>query len=114
EQDQQRAEIEAHQKKLAAVREQMKAIEDSISPLLEGGERDDFKMETNRIGILRKHVPDVLSQQIFDRYLALRKEQRSLERRKPSAMAQALCVTEIGPTPRETFVLSRGNPQAKG
>jgi hypothetical protein len=37
-----------------------------------------------------------------------------LQTDKPAALAEALCVTEIGRTPRETFVLLRGNPQAKG
>src|SRR5439155_514068 len=93
----QRDKIDVHQKKLSAVQDQMKALEDSISPRLEDGERDDFKHEANRIAILKKHVPGLLSQQTFERYLALRKELRFLERNKPSAMAEALCVTEIGP-----------------
>jgi mono/diheme cytochrome c family protein len=112
-QGRQRQEVEVHQQKLSAVREQMKTIEDSVGPRLEGGERDDFKQEASRMAILKKHVPDLLSQETFNRYLALRRELRALERKKPSAMAEALCVTEIGSTPRETFVLSRGNPQAK-
>src|SRR5439155_25264045 len=77
-------------------------------------ERDDFKHEANRLAILRKHVPDLLSQDTLNRYVALRRELRTLERKKPSALAEALCVSEIGRTPRDTFVLLRGNPQAKG
>jgi mono/diheme cytochrome c family protein len=114
EQSRQHAEIVAHRKKLSAVREEMKAIEDSVGPRLEGGERDDFKQEINRVAILKKHVPDLLNRETFDRCLALRKERRFLDRNRPSALAEALCVTETGPTPRETFVLLRGNPQAKG
>ncbi|HLJ92683.1 MAG TPA: DUF1549 and DUF1553 domain-containing protein, partial [Gemmataceae bacterium] len=113
-QDQQRAEVQAHQERLRTVRDRLKAIEDAVSPHLEGGERDDFKYDVNRSAILRKHVPDLISQDALNGYLALRKELRALERKQPSALAQALCVTEIGRTPRETFVLMRGNPQAKG
>jgi hypothetical protein len=114
EQERQREEIAVHQKQLSAVQRQLKDMEDSVAPLLAGGERDDFKHEANRLALLRKHVPDLLSREAFDRYVALRTEQRTLEKNRPTALAQALCVTEVGCTPRETFVLLRGNPQAKG
>src|SRR5262249_27089351 len=38
-----RAEVDAYHKRLSAVREQMRAVEDSVGPRLQGGERDDFK-----------------------------------------------------------------------
>jgi mono/diheme cytochrome c family protein len=110
----QREKIDAYQKKLSAVQQELNTIEDPIRSRLQGGERDDFKHEANRVTILKKHVPDLLDQQTFDRYLALRNELRFLQRNRPSAMAEALCVTEIGPVPRETFILLRGNAQAKG
>src|SRR5262249_10583442 len=47
------------------------------------------------------------------RYQSLRKQREELKSGK-AATAQALCVTEIGPVPRETFVLKRGNSQARG
>jgi mono/diheme cytochrome c family protein len=108
------AEVEAYHKKLADGRQQIKAVEESVRPRLEGGERDDFRHEANRVAILRKHVPDLLSQEEFDGYLSMRRELHSLVMNKPGALAEALCVTEIGRTPRDTFVLLRGNPQAKG
>lgn len=109
-----RSEVDAYHQKVSAIRERIRAVEDSVGRRLEGGERDDFMHEANRVAILRKHVPDLLSREAFNRYLALRKELHSLQRSKPSALAQALCVTEIGRTPRETFVFLRGNPQARG
>jgi hypothetical protein len=114
EQTSHRAEVDAYKEKLSAFRVEMRAIENSVGAHLQGGERDDFKYEQNRVAILRKHVPDLLSQETFDRYLAVRKEIQALQINRPSALAEALCVTEIGSTPRKTFVLARGNPQAKG
>src|SRR5262249_31946743 len=67
-----------------------------------------------RLPILRKHVPDLLSPKEFDAYLALWRERDSKRKFAPAALAQALCVTEVGLMPRETFVLQRGNPQARG
>ena len=41
-------------------------------------------------------------------------EKAQLERKQPAGLAQALCVTEAGPTPPDTFVLVRGNPRSPG
>src|SRR5262249_11694477 len=68
----------------------------------------------HRLRILRQHVPDLLTQKEFDAYLALYRERDQRKKFAPAALAQALCVTEIGPRPRDTFVLLRGNPQARG
>jgi len=114
EQQQQKEQVAAHQKKIATVNEALKSIEAEIQPKLQGGERDDFKYELNRLPILKKNTPALLSQETFDRYAALRKERDKLERTKPTSLAMALCITEEGPKARETFILKRGNPQAKG
>ena len=106
--------VAAHQKMVQAVMREITAIEEAVRPRLEGGERDDFKYEMNRPGILKRHVPEFLSQETLDRYLALHKKRRDQEKKKPSSLAQALCVTEAGPTPRDTFVFARGNPHAPG
>src|SRR5262249_47510656 len=110
---QQSDEVGAYRKKLATLRTQMKAIEDALAPHLEGGERDDFPVEQYRADIIRKHVPRHVSQQTHERYQALGRERAALERRRPAALAQALCVTE-GRTPPATYVLLRGNPRSRG
>jgi hypothetical protein len=110
----QKAEIAEHQKRLDALAEEMKAIEAALVPQLEGGERDDFKRPEYRLEILRKHVPEHVTQEDFERYESRIRERAFLERRKSAGLAQALCVTEGGRTPPETFVLLRGNPRAPG
>jgi mono/diheme cytochrome c family protein len=107
-------EIAEFQKRLAALGEQVKAIEDALAPHLEAGERDDFKEEPNRPDILRKHVPKHVSPQTYDRYLSLLRERAALARNRPAGLAQALCVSERGPTPPPTFVLLRGSPRSRG
>src|SRR5262249_47149978 len=86
----QQAEIAEDQNRLADIAAGMKAIEDALLPHLEGGERDDFKVPENRLDILRKHVPQHVTQEDYERYEALGRERFSLERRKPSGLAQAL------------------------
>jgi hypothetical protein len=92
----------------------MAAIEDALRPHLEGGEHDDFAYEQNRPDVLRKHVPEHVSQADYDRYLALGRELLGLARGAPRSLARALCVVEGGPTPPETFVLARGDPRSPG
>jgi mono/diheme cytochrome c family protein len=100
-------------RQLAEIEKQLAAIEEQVRPHLEGGERDDFQYEQHRERLIKKYVPKVISAEAFERYQALRKQREELKSGK-AATPQALCVTEIGPVPRETFVLKRGNPQAQG
>jgi hypothetical protein len=112
--ERQAAAVAAHQKQLADLDAKLKAIEDPVAAKLPGGERDDFKTDANKLAILRKHVPDLISQEKLNEYQALRRQRMQLGRTQPAALDQALVVTEKGPTPADTFVLLRGNPQAKG
>jgi mono/diheme cytochrome c family protein len=110
---QEQQELNARNKKrLADIDKQLTAIEDMVRPHLEGGEIDDFKFEQNREDLIKKRVPKPVSQETFDRYVALRKQREELKNAKSSA--QALCVKEAGPVPPATFLLKRGNPLAKG
>jgi mono/diheme cytochrome c family protein len=113
-QQDQKEQIAEHQKKLAAIAEQMKAIEEELAPKLEAGERDDFKVELYRSEIIRKHIPEHVTREAYDRYLALGRERAALEAAQPQALGQALCVSESGRTPPDTFVLGRGNPRSPG
>jgi hypothetical protein len=106
--------IDAHKRKLADLGTQLKMIEDSVAGRLKGGERDDFKFEQNRIPILKKNVPALLTREMFDSYRALWQQRDALKKNPPRPATQALCITEIGPKPRDTFVLQRGNPASPG
>jgi mono/diheme cytochrome c family protein len=110
----QKQEIAAYKERLAEVARQMKAVEDALRPHLTGGEKDDFAHPERRQDIIRRHVPQHVTAEDYDLYTARVREKAQLERRQPSGIAQALCVSEAGPTPPDTFVHVRGDPRSKG
>lgn len=101
-----------HQAKMTDVEAKIKAVEADVYGKLVGGEKDDFRHEMNKLPLMRKHAGGLISQEQTDLYLNLRREKSRLKRAAPAATEQALVVKET--TPRETFVLGRGNYQAKG
>jgi mono/diheme cytochrome c family protein len=112
--DQRKDEVAARQRRLAIVIERLKATEDGLVSHLDAGERDDFKEEQNRADIISKHVPTHVTQEDYEAYRSLIRERAQLERAAPQTAARALCVTERGATPPETFVFIRGNPRTQG
>jgi Protein of unknown function (DUF1549)/Protein of unknown function (DUF1553)/Planctomycete cytochrome C len=106
--------VAEHQKKLSELVRKIKAIEAAVRPKLTNVEKEDFRYEKNRVGILRNHVPKDVSRKTLDEYIALRRDRRRKQRFQPSGMDMALCVTEIGPKPRESHVLIRGSAHVPG
>src|SRR5207249_1085980 len=74
----------------------------------------DFGDPARRIGILKKRVPDALSDAAFQRYSDLFHRREALRKSPPRGIEQALCVTEAGPAPEKTHVLLRGNAHVHG
>lgn len=99
--------------KLADVKKQIVAIEDSIKEKLPGGEIDDFKFDGKRREILRKQRGQLISAEEHDQYETLHRQREKLERERPKSLEQALAVKEES-RPRDTFILLRGNPQSPG
>ena len=75
------------------------------------GNRRGKKRDFNEL--IKQRGSGVLGQTRFDEYQAAAKQLEDLKRHKIEA-DYALCVTEIGPNPPETFLLKRGNPQSPG
>jgi mono/diheme cytochrome c family protein len=113
EQSQFREVLAEHDRRVAALAEKLRAIDEPIQQKLVGGERDDFKHPRSRLPILKEHIGELLSQAEFDDYAELRRQWDRLQRERPKAAEQALAVKEDA-EPRETFILLRGNPQNKG
>ncbi|HZP82023.1 MAG TPA: PSD1 and planctomycete cytochrome C domain-containing protein, partial [Chthonomonadaceae bacterium] len=109
-----KAEVAAYEAKKKANQDASLAIEQKVMADLAPVEKEEFRNEDARPAILRKRVPKRLSQAEFDRYLALSEERKALEKAAPKALDMALCVTEVGTTPRETHILLRGNPHVEG
>src|SRR5262249_55749870 len=110
----QKAAVAQHEQEVADLKKATKAFEDALIPHLAGGEIDDFKNPDYRVEIARKHVPEHVPQQDFEYYSDRVRRLAQLQRRPPTALAQALCVSESGRTAPDTFVLLRGSPRSRG
>jgi hypothetical protein len=106
--------IESHRQQVAAVDKQLAEIEKIVMLDFQDVEKQDFQDERNKIPLVKKRVGSLIDEKKFQQYVALKAEQKKLRDFKPPAMEQALVITEIGPQPRETFVLARGNAHAPG
>jgi len=102
----------AHQGRVQRNQERIAALETKIVAGLVGVEKDEWQNERMRLGIARKHVPGVLSDEEFKRYEGLIRERQGLRDFRPAV--QALAVTEVGAKPRDMFILMRGNPHVPG
>lgn len=89
-------------------------IEGLVRPDLAPVEKEEWVTEARRVPLVKARVPRLVSQTQLDRYVQLVEERDRLRQNPPPALETALCVTEIGPQARETFVLMRGNAHAKG
>jgi hypothetical protein len=112
--DVQQAEVTQYRQRLADLQKSIRAFEDALRPHLVGGEVDDFKTPDYRVDIARKHVPEHVAQQDFEYYSDRVRQLAQIQQSQPRALAQALCVSETGRRPPDTFVLLRGNPRSKG
>ena len=106
--------IEEHNNKVKLVDAKIAQFEKLVKGDFEPVEKQDFKDERNKIPIVKKRVGKLIDQQQFRQYVELKEEQKKLRNFKPPAIRQALVITEIGATPRETFVLARGSAHAPG
>ncbi|MCO6458669.1 MAG: PSD1 domain-containing protein [Pirellulaceae bacterium] len=106
--------IEEHQQRMAQVRQQIEALERLVRGDFSPVEVEEFRHEMNREPIVKQRVGRLIDQPQFDEYRRLRRQLAELRAGGPPALEQALCVTEVGPKPRDTWVLIRGNPQSKG
>lgn len=81
--------------------------EDGLKLADRRGKRRDF------VALMKSQGPATLGAERHKEYTKLASELEELKRFKPTAN-YALCVTETGPNPAETFILKRGNPQSQG
>jgi mono/diheme cytochrome c family protein len=102
-----------YRRRMRALDEQLTAIEDPLKPHLNGGETDNFRVPEYRPAIVRLHSPEHVSPEQLAEYERLLIAKHALEESRPESMARALCVTETGPRPPQTFVLERGSPYAE-
>jgi mono/diheme cytochrome c family protein len=106
--------VAAYQKRLTEINRRIKEIEKRVKSDFEPVEHEEFKHEMNRVALVQKRAGDVISSEEANEYERLTNERRRLKLEPPQSLQEALCVTESGPTARETFLLIRGNPHARG
>ncbi|SFH53561.1 PSD1 and planctomycete cytochrome C domain-containing protein [Planctomicrobium piriforme] len=107
-------EKQAYKDRVAALRAEIDAVDRKMESQLVGGEKDDFKADSVRQGIVKKHIGKLITQDEFDDYAKTRKEWNRLKNNPPRVAAEALCVKETGVDVPETHVLIRGNATAEG
>jgi hypothetical protein len=108
------AEAEVYNRQMAALDTSIAAIEKRVQSDFTPVEKEDFKSDQNREPIVGKRVPAKLTADEFSSYVSARKQRRLLADNPPKDLAQALAVSEGGPTPPKTCILMRGNPHVPG
>jgi len=83
------------------------ATEDGVRLADRRGKRRDF------VALMKSQGAALLGADRYAEYQTRVKDLESLKQARPAANF-ALCVTETGPNPAETFILKRGNPQSQG
>jgi len=100
--------------KLGDINRRIGKIESDFQAKLPGGQRDDFKHEVHKVPLFEKHSGSLISKEEHQEWLKLRAQRDELNKNKPLVRETALAVIEQGSKPRETFILIRGMPAAKG
>ena len=102
-----------YKKNLDDLNKQLDDIEKTVRDGFEEVEKQDFRNKQNRAPILKKRVPEKLSQENYDKYVDLSAKRDDLEAHPPRGLEKALSVTEMDKIP-PTNVLFRGSPQGPG
>ena len=107
--------IAKHNQRIAKLEEELAVIEKLVYDDFQDVEKEEFRHEQHKIPLVRKRVgKKLITPEQMKTYAAGRKQLLQLRRNPPNVLSKALCVTEIGPQARETFVLIRGNAHARG
>ena len=85
-----------------------------LHELMTPPEKEDFKAVEVRVDIARKYVGKGLSKKVVADYAAAVQRRKEILDTRPPEVAQALIIKEVGKTPRDTFILVRGNANVEG
>ncbi|MBT4694985.1 MAG: DUF1553 domain-containing protein [Planctomycetaceae bacterium] len=88
-------------------------LNNRLQGLMTPPEKEDFKGIGVRVDIAQKYVGKGLSKQIVEKYAAAVIRRQSILDTRPPEIAKTLVIKEIGPKPRETFILVRGNANVR-
>jgi len=85
-----------------------------LNELMSPPEKEDFKAVEVRVDIARKYAGNGLSKKLVTEYAAAVQRRKEILDTRPPEVAQALMIKEVGKTPRDTFILVRGNANVEG
>ncbi|MEO8493690.1 MAG: PSD1 and planctomycete cytochrome C domain-containing protein [Planctomycetota bacterium] len=106
--------IREHKEATEENRKELGKLDRRIKADLVGVENDEWQAEQARIEIAKTRIGKLLTQEDFDRYVALTAGRDKLRQFRPPGNEQALCVKEHGRTAPPTHVLIRGNAHVEG
>lgn len=89
-------------------------VERKLQGLLTPPEKEDFVAQEVRPDLAKKYIGKGLSKQLAADYIAALVRRKELNDNRPEAIGETLVIKEVGPTPRDTFVLVRGNANVEG
>ncbi|MEC7567259.1 MAG: PSD1 and planctomycete cytochrome C domain-containing protein [Planctomycetota bacterium] len=84
-------------------------VNNRLQGLMSAPEKEDFKAIGVRVDLARKYIGKGLSKQLVEKYAMSVQRRTTILNERPAELAKTLVIKEIGPQPRETFVLVRGN-----
>ena len=85
-----------------------------LNELMTPPEKEDFKAVEVRVDIARKYSGKGLSKKLVSEYATAVQRRKEILNTRPPEVAQALIIKEVGKTPRDTFILVRGNANVEG
>jgi len=103
-----------HERASNDVNRQIGRIEDDFRAKLPGGQNDDFKQDVHKPILFEKHLGKLVTAEEYKRWKDLIAKREELQKTRPLIRETSLAVIEQGPKARETFILTRGMPAAKG
>jgi mono/diheme cytochrome c family protein len=89
-------------------------VERRMQDLLSAPEKEDFQAVEVRVDLARKYIGKGFSKKLVAEYATAMARRKQIQETRPDEIALALIIKEIGPTPRDTFVLGRGNASVEG
>ncbi|MDA1049969.1 MAG: PSD1 and planctomycete cytochrome C domain-containing protein [Planctomycetota bacterium] len=106
--------VREHKEATDENRQELGKLDRRIKADLVGVENDEWKAEQARVEIAKTRIGKILTQEEFNRYVALTAERDQLRQFRPPGNEQALCVKEHGRSSPPTHVLIRGNAHVEG
>lgn len=101
------------ERRITAVERELEAIEALVKPDFVPVEHEEFAHERNRVALVRKREGTVLTKEDVARYERLTRQRARLRSNPPDGLSMALVVKEHGELAKDTFLLARGNPNAR-